>query len=250
MSRKSFAVGVLATALAVSLAAPLAAPAFADTPPSTSAPARDLGAAKARCTAAIDVRLAKLTQLEGRVDRAKRLTDGHRATLHGINTNARTGLTALRTKIEGDSDAATLKSDCQSIVLDYRIFALRAPQENLVIAADAETAAVTKLQSVEPKLSDAIAKAEAAGKDVTAAKAAFADLEAKVNDASQHVTGLANTVIGYQPADYNANHELLTPARTNVKTAVADLKAASADVRTIVTSLRSQATTSTTGAAS
>jgi hypothetical protein len=195
----------------------------------------------------VDARLTELTKLDGRVAGATRITDAHRSSLTTIISSARAGLTDLKAQIASDTTAASLKPDCTSVVVDYRVFALRAPQVNLVIGSDAESAVITKIEGLEPRLSDAIAKAAAKGIDVTAAQAAFADLQAKVADASGKVTGLGDTVIAYTPADYNADHTLLDAPRTAVKDARADLKAARDDAKTIATTLRSS-TTSTTAA--
>src|SRR5205814_4632662 len=105
------------------------------------------------------------------------------------------GLTTLESKIAGDTDAATLKTDCQAIFENYRVFALRAPQTYLVIAGDAESAITARLNDVVPKLSDAIDKAAAAGKNVDGAKTALADLQAKLSDAGTQSGGVANSVI-------------------------------------------------------
>src|SRR5947209_19127903 len=173
----------------------------------TAAPdrARDVDSVKAKCAAAVDARLTELTKLDGAVTAAKNVTDGHRSTMTSNNAAARAGLTDLKTKIAGDADASALKTDCKSVVLDYRVFALRAPQERLVIAADAESAAVAKLQALGDKVP--------------------ADLEAKVADAALQINGVADAVLAKTPADYNADHDVLEPSRAAVKAAAGDLKA-------------------------
>jgi hypothetical protein len=239
---------VIAAALGAA-AVPLTALPVSARTSSTTAPRRTVSATRQRCTAAIDVRLVELTKLDGRLGSASHLTNAHRSTLGTIIGTARTGLTGLRTKIAADTDAATLKADCQAIVQDYRVFALRAPQVHLTVASDTEAAAVSKIQALEPKLSSALDAAEAKGVDVTAARQAYADLTAKVTDAGQAVAGLGDGVIAYAPADYNADHALLDPARAAVKSARADLRAARDDAKAIAKALRSASSTSTTAAA-
>ena len=212
----------------------LAAPAMAA--PSTSAP--DLATTMAKCVAAVDVRVAKLSTLNVTVGGSKHITATHRSTEQSTFATASSGLTDLKAKIEADTDAATLKQDCESIYAGYRVFALRAPQAHLIIAGDAETFAVGRLQTGVPKLSDAIAKAKAAGQDTTKAEALFADLQAKLADAATQSGGIGDSVIGYGPADWNANHALLTPARGKVVAARADLRIAVADVKGIVAELK------------
>lgn len=224
---------------ALTLGAGLAlAPNAANAAPTTTERTRDLVAEKVRCTAAIDVRLAALPRLNSSLGAAKNITDTHRGAQTASNTAAISGLGALKTKIGADNDPATLADDCRSIIEGYRVFALRAPQTHLVIAGDSEANAVTKLNDASTKLSDAIDKAAAAGKDMTAAKAALADLQAKLADAGSKANGVADSVIGFVPADYNANHALLDGARSNVKAAASDLKAARADIKTITSALK------------
>jgi len=247
MWKRLVAAGVVVVVAAVPFAAATAGAATT----STTATTRDLTAVRHRCESKIDVRLVELTKLDGRVAIAKNLTDGHRQAMTDINSHARAGLTDLRAKIDQDDDPAVLKQDCQSIVVDYRIFALRAPQEKLVIASDAETSAVTKLEALEPTLQSAIDKAKAQGEDVTGAQQAFDDLKAKVADAAQQDDKVSDTVLGYTPADYDANHDVLVPARTAVKAVAGDLHAARRDAKAIADDLRDQraATTTTTAAA-
>jgi hypothetical protein len=228
------AAGALTVGLGLTAMPGIASAADTTTPAAT----RDLPAAKARCTAAIDVRLAALTRLDATLAAAKNTTADHKSTQTASNTAAASGLGTLKSKIADDSDAKTLAADCNAIFEDYRVFALRAPQTHLVIAGDAETFAVTKVTDIVPRLTDAIAKSEAAGKDMTAAKAALADLQAKLTDATSHANGVADTVIAYVPADYNANHGLLDGPRGSLRTAATDLKAARADIKTIVAAVK------------
>jgi hypothetical protein len=151
---------------------------------------------------------------------------------------ASSGLSALKTKIAADTDPATLGEDCKSIIEGYRVFALRASQTHVMIAADTEAAAVAALNTAVPKLADAISKAEAAGKNVATAKTALVDLQAKLAEAGTQAGGVAAGVIGLVPADYNTNHNVLDGARSAVKTASADLKAARADIKTITSTVK------------
>jgi hypothetical protein len=231
---RHLAVLVATGALSVSLGVALL-PGVAGAAPTAT---RDLTVEKARCTTAIDVRLVELTRLNNVLSSDRNTTAVHKGTQTASNSAAAAGLGDLKTKIAADTDAPTLAADCKSIVEDYRVFALRAPQTHLVVAGDAEAAAVAKLNGVVPKLSDAIAKAAAAGKDVGAATTALADLQAKLVDAGNLANGLADSVIGFVPADYNADHTLLDGARASARTAANDLKAARDDIKTIVAAVR------------
>jgi hypothetical protein len=232
-----FTVALAAGALTLGMGVVTATTAGAASP-TPEAKTRDLTTEKARCTAAIDVRLAALARLDKTLGAAKHLTDAHQAAQAASNSAAASGLGSLETKIASDTDTATLAADCKAIYEDHRVFALRAPQTHLIIVGDAETAAVTRLNGLVPKLSDAIEQAATAGKDVSAAQTALTDLKAKLFDAAAKSSGLADSVIGYTPAEYNANHALLDPARADAKAVAADAKAARTDIKTILSTVR------------
>jgi hypothetical protein len=238
MKHKSIATVLAAGALGLGFGFGIA-PASATAPTARPAPTvRDLGVEKARCAAAIDVRLPELAKLNASLTSAKRITDEHRAAQKSSVSAASSGLSALKTKIAADTDPATLGEDCKSIIEGYRVFALRASQTHVMIAADTEAAAVAALNTAVPKLADAISKAEAAGKNVATAKTALVDLQAKLAEAGTQAGGVAAGVIGLVPADYNTNHNVLDGARSAVKTASADLKAARADIKTITSTVK------------
>lgn len=199
---------------------------------------RDLAVEKARCTAAIEVRLVALERVDTVLAGSRTTTTAHKDAQTASNTAAAADLDALAAAIAADTDTATLAAHCRSIVEDYRVFALRVPQTHLVIAGDAESSAVTKLGEVVPRLSDAIEKAAAAGKDMAAARAALADMQAKLAEAGRLAGGLADSVIGFVPADYNADHGVLDPARAAARAAAADLAAARDDARAIVAAVK------------
>ena len=230
------------TAVVGSAAAPASA-GGGSTPsrPSTSAPAVDLAAARERCIADIDLRVAKLAALTAGLTSATAVTAGHRSAQQASLAAASSGLAQLDARVRADTDARTLKADCESVVADYRVFALRAPQTGYVIAGDAQAAAAARVQATVPALSDAIAKLAAAGKDVSAAQAALADLQAKLADATPKAQGLADSVIPFTPAGYNANKALLTAAHTTALRVRADLAAARNDVKTIGAALKAAA---------
>lgn len=210
----------------------------AGTASASGRPAGDLSTAKAKCEAAIDVRLAEIDKLSSKAGGVKLLTAGHKSTIDGFLSSSRSGLADLRVKVDGDTDAATLKTDCESVATGYRIFALRSPQVHLAIVGDRQSFAVTKGNKVADALQAAIDKAEQLGKDVTAAQASLDDMRAKLADASTQLGGTVDSELGLTPADWNADHTVLNGATTKLRAAQADLKAAFADAKAIVSDLK------------
>ncbi|HNJ98532.1 MAG TPA: hypothetical protein PLV13_10420, partial [Ilumatobacteraceae bacterium] len=97
---------------------------------------------------------------------------------------------------------------------------------------------VAKANSAITKLTDAIAAAEAAGKDVGNANELLADMQARVADADSKLAGLGDSILGYTPADWNANHDVLSPAKASLQAVRTDLKTAIDDAKAIIALLK------------
>ncbi|MEI7546450.1 MAG: hypothetical protein WCK21_00115 [Actinomycetota bacterium] len=211
--------------------------AFAGTA-AASKPATDLGPLKAKCDAAISTRQAELDKLSSRAGSAPHLSGGHKSTIDSIIGSSKSGLGALQTKIDADTDLATLKADCDAVASEYRVFALRSPQVHLALAGDRESAGVAKANDIAAKLQTAITKAEGNGKDVTDAKAKLADMKAKLADAGSKLSGTVDSELGLTPSQWNADHSVLAGPTQALRTAGDDLKAALADAKAIVADLK------------
>src|SRR5207302_2527299 len=103
-------------------------------------------------------------------------------TLDSQLPSASSGLTALKSKIDGDTDAATLRSDCRSIVDDYRIYVLVSPKTREVLVADWESDIASRLDTIATKIQNMIDKAKAKGIDVTTAQSDLNAMKAAVTN--------------------------------------------------------------------
>ncbi|MEY2468548.1 MAG: hypothetical protein QOF21_1246 [Actinomycetota bacterium] len=228
-------VAALATALVL---VPTAA--FAQTDTTRTRPTRDPAAAreraatrersvdevKARCLAQIDRRQTALSAAKKRLDNSRFLTDAHQAALDANIEATASGLSSLADTIQGDTEMEQLRADCRKIIDDYRVFVLVIPRGRLVRASDGAIAAATRLTGVADRLQSAIDKAKADGKDTSKAEADLAKMKTAIASAKSHASGVYDAVIGLTPADYNANHDVLMPSRTNVRAAAAAIKEA------------------------
>lgn len=208
--------------------------------------ADDIAAVKARCDAQVDRRVATIAELDRAIDQARDLTGAHRGTLHELLATDRSGLQQLRAKIDGDTDAATLRSDCRKIVTDYRIYVLVGPKVRLVIAADRIAAIAARFDQLAPKIQSRIDAAKARGEDVTALQSALDEAKAKVADAKAKTAGVPDQVLALEPAGYPGNRATLQSARQTVFAARQDLLTARNDLRRIVNQLKAARTTTTT----
>jgi len=207
------------------IAAGVAAPAYAADP-------AGIDEAKKVVTAQIDGRLAALHTMQTVVNGAPRLTPGHKSTLNGVLGGDVTGLTALRTKVAGETTLAGVKADADSMVNDYRVYLLVEPKVRLTIAADLGTAVYGELRDVQDKLTALVAAAKKAGKDVGTAEADLADMQARLQDASAVMAGKIDALLAIQPGpDGQAIKTQVDVARAALDTARADLRKATVDAK-------------------
>ena len=90
----------------------------------------------------------------------------------------------------------------------------------------------------EPTISGWISYAQAHGKNVTDAQAAFADYQAKVTAAQGLTTaGQSASLLALTPQGYPGNCAVILQARTDVSNAHNDLLAARSDLAQIISDL-------------
>ena len=174
-----------------------------DKPATTSAKAATFEDAKARCLKLIADRQAKLDRLTAKVAESP---DPHDAELTAIITTSKSGLIALQAAIEANtSNLAALRADCQRIITDLRIYALRVPQINLVMSIDKFDAAMAKLATLHDELPPSLVDKLATAK-------------AKIDGID--VAGL----LAITPAGYNVDRKVLSPYLQTVRSARSDLE--------------------------
>jgi hypothetical protein len=212
--------------------------------PSTSSPSTsNLEALRAKCLAAIDVRLPALAAARADVVNGQDATADHKAALEADIDQTTARLQTLQGEIKADSDQSALRDHCHSIFQDNRVFALVLPRTRLVVGADTAGVAGHKLSDVAGKLADAIQKAQDAGRDVSQAKADLDSMKAQIASGVAAAGSVPSDVLGLTPADWNANHDVLTPARQSLRVARTDLKVARDLAVKIRNELRTPATT-------
>lgn len=234
MNRTTRAMAALAIAvLTMTAVGGLASPASAQTDPGAGSKAQSALLQK------IDARLGQLQKLGTQVDGAAALTPDHATALRAVLAEHEAGLTALRADVASTTELTQLAKDAKSMVEDHRVYLVLTPQVHLVIAHDAGARAIDLATTkVEPKLSAAIAKAEAAGKDVTQAKADRDAFTAAVSAASTALDGVDTTALALQPKDYPGNRSTIEGARNQVKQARDDLRAARDAAKKVVDDLK------------
>lgn len=199
---------------------------------SASSPAT-LSGIKAKAATEITKRVNALNAAVAKVNAAQGLGSGQ-ATLASYLGADIAPLQQLNNKIQGDSTVQQARQDFATIFSGYRVYLLVLPAGR--IAADADRVTSTVL----PKLTSDSSKAQARENSSNEAQLAplISDLNTQIGAATSATNGLAGTVLGYTPSEWNGNHELLSPAKSSDQTADAAVKKARQDVAQIVQILR------------
>lgn len=191
----------------------------------------------------INRRLTALNDLATKVSLLKRVSDGQKAAFASeIQTNIN-DLTNLKIKIDADTDPVVLQADVQSLVDNYRIFALYIPKINLLVGADIASETAGSLGSLAIKLQNKITIDQKAGKNITALTALLTDMQSKISDANNQASNLTDVVMQLVPSGYPGNSNSLVSARDMLRTARSNIQAARQDAQQIINGLKAFQTT-------
>jgi predicted nucleic acid-binding Zn-ribbon protein len=183
-------------------------------------------------------RVTSLTELITRINELKKLSATEKTTLTtGIQAEI-TSLNTLKTKIDQDTDLATLKTDVKSVVEDYRVYALYIPQIRIISAADSSLTASENLTILATKFNSLIISSGATGATLTSLQNYLSDMKTKISAANTSALAAQNEVVVLTPQGYPANKTALDDARAKIKIAIKDLQTARDDAKQIVKILR------------
>ncbi|HAO64846.1 TPA: hypothetical protein DCQ44_02590 [Candidatus Taylorbacteria bacterium] len=183
-------------------------------------------------------RLDLLNKMAARIEEMKKVSAAGKASL-STDLQAHVNLlNNLSTKIKADTDAATLKSDVQSIAKAYRVYMLVMPQLQITVAADRLASTSDLLTNFALKLQERITTSQTAGTDVTALQTLLTDMNAKIADAKVQAAAAIAKVTGLTPDSGDAavqasNQFALKAAREDIRVGTQDIKAANKDANQI-----------------
>ncbi|MDO8518083.1 MAG: hypothetical protein Q7S26_02220 [bacterium] len=196
-------------------------------------------------------RIASLDDANARVQAMQQVTPAFKTSLSAAIQAQIAALTTLQTKIDADTDLATLKTDVQSVTKSYRIYALVLPQVRIAAAADRAVTLATMMNTLGAKLQARIASAGSAGLDTTALSAALEDMGTKLSDASSQAQAAVSATASLVPDNGDktvmaSNAAAFKTARKDLQTAQQNLVAARKDVTAILKGLKVSTTATTT----
>ena len=187
----------------------------------------------------INRRLNSLGTVLTKISSVTKLSSGDQTTLKGeVNTEI-SGLTTLKAQLETDTTLSSAIADAQSIISEYRVYALVLPKTWLVSLADSQQVTEGKLTTLAQNLQTRITADQQAGKTVTSLQTQLNDMTTQITNAQAISSNMEQTVIVLQPADYNSDQALLSGDLAKLKTATSDNQAAYKDAKSIISSLES-----------
>ncbi len=145
----------------------------------------NLDSAKKRADQAIAKRIAQLNKILQRIQNDQRLSSDEKTALSRDVQADINGLTILRTKIDADTDIATLKADEKQIVTNFKVFAITDPKTRLLITIGNLQTMTAKIAGFTPKIQDLINTLKSEGKDVT-------QLQSLLDDVNNRLTSINN----------------------------------------------------------
>ncbi|HEX3460312.1 MAG TPA: hypothetical protein VHT49_05375 [Acidimicrobiales bacterium] len=183
---------------------------------------------QSRAASAITTRVNDLNAAVGKVNADTKLGSDSPALVSYLQKGI-PGLQQLGQKIAGDATAPEAESDVATIFTNYRVLALVIPAARLAATSDQiGTNTIPKLTAASTK---------AAGYETSTNQAALApllvDLHTQIASATTSASGVAATVLGYTPAQFNANQNLLAASKASVSSAQTAVKKAVSDLQQI-----------------
>jgi hypothetical protein len=230
---------LIGTAAVVALVAGSCAPAFAD---GTSTPApvagKSLSAIQAEAKIKTTARIGALNTAIAKVNAAQDITSADRATILDTLNGDLAGMNTVEATIAADTTALTAAADYKTIFTTYRVYAVAIPQSRLAAAADRMTStAIPRLTDAQSKLAAALAGPDSS-KSTPELQADLSDMSAQIASATSALNGIAAQALAVTPSAFNSNHSVLQPVRSAVKAAIADLKKAAADGKTVLAAIK------------
>jgi hypothetical protein len=205
-----------------------------------------LAGIKSKAATEIDRRVHDLTAAVARANQAKGLGSGQDALVAYLGADIGP-LTQLNQKIQVDATVQQARQDFGTMFTGFRVYALVLPAGR--IAGDADRATATRIPALTADATKAQQRVNPGNHAVL--QPLVDDLDAQVATASGATNGLAATVLAYTPAQWNADHGLLSSAHAADDTTEAALRKGRADILAIRAVLRgpsagaAEATTST-----
>jgi hypothetical protein len=229
---RSILAGVLFTAIPFAPVSGIASPTA-----TMSADPQHLANLKTHGTAEIDRRETNLTGAMTKLNSNPSLNATVKTELSSQLSAEVASLSALKIKLTDETDLATARIDVQSIVADYRVYALMLPKTHMIDITESMNAVEDKLAIIDNQLQSKVNAQKTAGHDITQMQSKLDDLKLQTADATKLTSGLTAQLLAIAPTDYDANHAVLSSDNTSLTNAKTQIKVARDDATTVIAAL-------------
>jgi hypothetical protein len=151
-------------------------------------------------------RQTALNTLSGKISTdlsEKKLTSDQASVLQSDVTTNQTGLSNLKTKLDGEKTVLAARQDVANIFLQFRIYAVVLPRDYRHIVFDMEVNAKDKMQDAAPSIKTAIANAPASKQGQL--NSLFSDYQKQVAAAESQLDTVQNDFAALTPENFNLN---------------------------------------------
>ena len=147
-----------------------------------------------RSNTLISNRIASLNELSTRVQNDTRLSTNEKSTISSNIQTAISGLTALKTKIDADTDATTARGDEKTIITGYYVYAAFEPKTRYLVILNNLQTTTANLQALVPQLQNLINTLKSQGKDTTQLQSLLSDVSSQLQTINTTITSGITTV--------------------------------------------------------
>jgi archaellum component FlaC len=135
---------------------------------------------KNRADSLIMNRLDSLNILLNRVQSDTRLTPSEKSSLVSEIQQDVSGLTALKGKIDADTDVTTARADAKTIITSYYIYAVFEPKVQLLVTLNNLQTTAGYIQALVPQLQNLINTLKSQGKDTSQLQSSLDDISSQL----------------------------------------------------------------------
>ncbi len=136
-----------------------------------------LTAVKQRADRMIVDRINELDRLLSRIQTDQRLSSDDKTSLSSDIQTDINGLTALKAKVDADTDLNTAKTDAKQIITSYYIYKMFVPKTRLMIIINNLQSLTQNLQAITPQIQNIINTLKSQGKDVSSLQSLLNDID-------------------------------------------------------------------------
>ena len=147
-----------------------------------------------RSNTLITNRLTSLSTLSTRIQGDKRLSTSEKSSLTSDIQTDTNGLTALKTKIDADTDATTARTDEKQIITNFYVYAAFEPKLRYLIILNNLQTTTSNIQALVPQLQNLINTFKSQGKDVTQLQSLLDDISSQLQTVNTTISSDITTV--------------------------------------------------------